>query len=274
MKRLYISDLDGTLLDADKKITDETSEILNQMIENGIYFTFATARTSASALKITSNLHINVPCILMNGVSIYDIHQQKYLKNEYLTEEKSAEISYLLDSYRQDGFMYKISEDKLSCEYTNLSNPHLQEFHDIRVNRYDKPFAKIDNFSIACNDEVVYFTLLDCFENLDKIREGIENIKGLKYEFYPDIYGENLWYLEIFSDKASKYHGVEFLRRKFGFDEVVAFGDNLNDLPMFNAADIRIAVQNANAKVISAADEIAASNSENGVAKWIFKNYK
>ncbi|MDE6833583.1 MAG: HAD family hydrolase, partial [Ruminococcus sp.] len=71
IKRLYITDLDGTLLDSSGKVSVNTVKIINSLIGNGIYFTFATARSVYSAKPITAGININVPCILMNGVSIY-----------------------------------------------------------------------------------------------------------------------------------------------------------------------------------------------------------
>lgn len=274
MKRLYISDLDGTLLSPEQTVTEETVSLLNECIAGGAFFTFATARTAASAVKITESININVPCILMNGVSVYDLTRKKYVKNEYLSAEKSAAVANVLDCFGQSGFMYKISEDKLSCEYTKLDSPEIYEFYRRRKDKYDKPFSQIRSFCESCTDEVMYFTMLDTFEKLDMIRREVEKIGGLKYEFYRDIYSENVWYLEIFSDKASKFNGVRFLREKYGFDEIVCFGDNLNDIPMFRASDVKIAVENAKPELKELADFITPSNTENGVAQWLAENFK
>ncbi|MBQ8296903.1 MAG: HAD family phosphatase [Ruminococcus sp.] len=273
MKRLYICDLDGTLLSPEQLVTEETVRLLNESIAKGAFFTFATARTAASAVKITEGININVPCILMNGVSVYDIARKKYVKNEYLPAEKSAAVAELLDSLGQSGFMYKISEDKLSCEYTTLDSPEIYEFYRRRKDRYDKPFAQIKSFSDSCTDEVMYFTMLDRYEKLDAVRKGAEKIGGLKYEFYRDIYSENVWYLEIFSDRASKYNGVKFLREYCGFEHITCFGDNLNDIPMFRASDVKLAVGNAKPELKELADEIILPNTENGVAVWLSENY-
>ena len=91
--------------------------------------------------------------------------------------------------------------------------------------------------------------------------------------FYLDVYDDS-WYLEIFSHKASKSNGLRFLREEYGFDEIVAFGDNLNDLPMFEQADIKVAVENARDEVKAAADHIIGTNGEDGVAQWLLSRYE
>ena len=89
--------------------------------------------------------------------------------------------------------------------------------------------------------------------------------------FYLDVYN-GAWYLEIFSDRASKANGIRFLREKYGFERVVAFGDNLNDLSMFEAADVRIAVGNAREELKAAADLVIGDNRNDGVVRWLTDN--
>lgn len=272
MKTLYISDLDGTLLNSDQRVSGETARMLRAAIDRGAFFTFATARTAASAVAITENIGVNVPCVLMNGVSVYDISSQSYVKNEYIPTDSARAAAELLDSLGQSGFMYKISGNKLSCEYTKLDNPEMCEFYETRRKRYDKPFTQIESFASSCSGDVVYFALLDKYDRLEPIRERISRMNGLKYEFYRDIYSGDVYYLEIFSEKASKYNGVKFIRENYGFDRVICFGDNLNDLPMFEASDVKIAVGNAKPELKAAADVIIGSNEENSVADYIYNN--
>ena len=81
-------------------------------------------------------------------------------------------------------------------------------------------------------------------------------------------------YLEVCAKTASKYNAVKYLRDTYGFDKIVCFGDNLNDLPMFSASDVRIAVSNAKDVVKVEADIIIGTNTKNGVANWLLANAK
>ena len=272
MKPLYVTDLDGTLLDSDQHVSDRSAKMLREAADRGAYFTFATARTAASAVEITRNIGVNIPCVLMNGVSVYNISDRKYVRNEYISPECSKAVADLLDGTGQSGFMYKISGDKLSCEYTILDNPSMRQFFEMRRDRYDKKFGQIDCFASECTGQVVYFALLDSFERLEPVRRAAEKIKGLKYEFYRDIYNPEVYYLEIFSGNASKFSGVRFLRSRYGFDKVVCFGDNLNDSSMFAASDVKIAVANAHDELKAAADEVIGPNTSDSVAEFILES--
>ena len=68
MKTLYISDLDGTLLNSKAMLSDFTVKTINDLTDKGMNFTIATARTSATVLKMLSDVNIKIPVILMNGV--------------------------------------------------------------------------------------------------------------------------------------------------------------------------------------------------------------
>jgi hydroxymethylpyrimidine pyrophosphatase-like HAD family hydrolase len=96
---------------------------------------------------------------------------------------------------------------------------------------------------------------------------------NVKLTMYEDTYRPNFWYLEIFSAKASKQNAVNYLRNTYDFERVVGFGDNLNDLPMFAACDVKIAVKNAKPEVKAAADYICGANDDDGVVKWLEDSY-
>ena len=272
-KTLYVSDLDGTLLSPEPAITEHTADIINSLISKGMYFTYATARSVYSAVPITASLNINVPCMFMNGVSIYDIESKSYIKNEFILSDASEEV---LRSFERHGircFMYRIDDGNLTCYYSKITSKVMRSFAEVRKNHYKKPFIQVERLADFANDDTVYFTTTGPHDELYPVKCEIEKISGIDHAFYLDVYNGE-WYLEIFSEKASKANGIRFLRERFGFDEVVAFGDNLNDLSMFEAADVRIAVGNAKEELKSAADIVIGTNADNGVAEWLASAYR
>ena len=87
MKRLYVSDLDGTLLNRNAELSEVTIRVVNQAIEQGLNFTVSTARTPTTALKIVEPLNLKLPVMLMNGVLVYDMAGKQYIRKEVITEE-------------------------------------------------------------------------------------------------------------------------------------------------------------------------------------------
>ena len=101
---LFISDLDGTLLNGNAEVTEFTRDTLNRLMAKGLNFTAATARTLASAGKILSGLDLKLPVILMNGVLIYDMTEKKYVKINSLSILTKIPHALLLRSHRREHF--------------------------------------------------------------------------------------------------------------------------------------------------------------------------
>ena len=79
MSTLYISDLDGTLLGPDARLSDETVATLNRLLDAGMLFTVATSRTPATVIDLLSRLHLRLPAVLMAGTLLYDIPKRRAL---------------------------------------------------------------------------------------------------------------------------------------------------------------------------------------------------
>ena len=98
MKRLFISDLDGTLLNSKVEISEKTAEIINKAIEEkGISFTVATARSYLTAVELTKKIKINAPMVLMNGVFIYDREKDEYIKYEKIDTDVCLKLIELME---------------------------------------------------------------------------------------------------------------------------------------------------------------------------------
>lgn len=273
MKTLYISDLDGTLLNQNAELSEYTINTLNRLIANGMNFSVATARTAATSVFMLENVKINVPVVLMNGVLVYDIRINQYIKKEMLSNENIEQILTAMNKVNQTGLMYALSGDELIVYYERICNKAMQNFIDERVHKYNKKFLKIDAFANA-DTGIIYFCYMDNGENIHRLYDEIKMIDGLHIEKYQDIYSnDDLWYMEVFSETASKYKAVQFLRQQYDFDRIVGFGDNLNDLPLFTACDECYALSNAKDEVKEKATAIIGMNYNDGVAKWLEKNY-
>ncbi len=269
--QLYISDLDGTLLDRNAEITEYTKTALNRLIAKGMNFTVATARTYSSAGRILAGLDLQLPIVLMNGVLIYHPVRHEYEVINTLADADAERIISLCGEHGLSPFMYLMNGSVMSTAYSKLTNQAMKDFLDERVQKYGKAFIHTDNLTETEGD-VIYFCFLDDYEKLAPMQKVLSGMPSLKTAFYHDIYGDE-WYLEVFSAEASKESGVRYLREKYGFDKITAFGDNLNDLPMFAAADERIAVSNAAEELIKTSHRVIGANTEDGVAKYLEELY-
>lgn len=272
MNKLFISDLDGTLLNSNAELTDFTVNTINSLIEKGMFFTYATARTEYSAGNITKRLNINVPCIVNNGAEIYDRQSGKYVRKADIPIDAVTTIINAFTENNVGMFMFKFKGEKFGTCYTDNLNELMQEYVRSR-RKTGQPLWKCSDLHSENDGNVVYLTSTGDYEKLLPIERIAASIEGLDHVFYEDTYtGKH--YLEIFSENASKANGLKFLREKYDIDKIVVFGDNLNDLSMFKVADVKIAVENAKEELKKFADFVIDSNDNDGVAKWLKNSYE
>lgn len=269
---LIVSDLDGTLLNKNAKLSAHSLAVLNALIDNGMKFTIATARTIATVSKILAGLKINVPVILMNGVLVRDLQKGEYVFKAAIENQTVKKIVTAVHNHKLYGFMYTVNNNDMIAYYEKIETPAMQSFYEERKHKYYKSFVQTEDF-VNVKSDIVYFSLLNTEQALRPLYEEVCRINNVNAVFYRDVYSENLWYLEIFSSKASKKNAVEFLRKKYNYDKVICFGDNLNDIPLFQASDKCYAVKNARQELKDIADGIIGSNSNDGVAEFLKQNY-
>lgn len=268
---LYLSDLDGTLLSPNGTLPEGASEILDALNKKGIHFTVATGRTISTVSQIFSETTLSAPAVLMNGVTIYDLSEKRYIKAHILEDRTAENIISAIESFDQPAFFYTITEDMLTVFNTRLYTPWDLEFKETRSKSYKhKGFKDCANLreGFSCGFPL-YFFMLGTYDELFPIKREVEKIEGQTSVLYRYTRPDDIWLLEIFSEKASKGEGVKFLKQHTGATRVVAFGDNLNDIPMLQEADHAIAVGNAYPEVKEIADEIIGKNSENAVLNYL-----
>lgn len=268
MKTLYISDLDGTLLNKNACLSVRSAELIKKLVSQGVLFSVATAR-SQSAVKILEQLGINIPSIHLNGVLMYDFKKRKYIDCTPMDTETALKIIEILRSFDRMSFIYKFDSDcGINVEFEKLSNDVERAFFNARRNSDYKSFRRIDNITVNDEEKAIYFTMVDEYNRLYPIYTEIKKLNGAKPTLYRDNYSD-MYFLEVFSSNATKAAGVRKLKKLLNAERVVAFGDNLNDLEMLKDADVGVAVGDSVDEVKRQADIVIGNSYEDGVAEYL-----
>ncbi|MBP5729464.1 MAG: HAD family hydrolase [Clostridia bacterium] len=268
-RTLYVSDLDGTLLRSDQRTSDYTNQVINSLVEKGMVFSYATARSLVTAKKVTQGLNARIPLILYNGAFILDNRTEEIIDAAYFDET----VNELLDRlFAEDIYpiVYAYIDGKEKFSFVpELASSGVKAFADsrkgdIRTNIVHDPeeLRKGNKFYITCiGDPAKLKPLYDAYKD--------------KYHcvYQVDIYTRDQW-LEIMPKEASKANAVTRLKTLLGCDKVIAFGDGKNDTDMFEIADLSYAVANADEELKKLATAIIRSNDEDGVARFLEENYK
>lgn len=269
MKTLYVSDLDGTLLQSNERTSDYTNHTINQLIEEGLLFSYATARSFQTSHKVTKGLNMKIPLIIYNGAMVVDNQDGSFLLKNFFGEDV---IELLVDLFNNDVFpmVYAFIEGKEKVSFlTSKCTYGMQLFINSRKN--DKRMKPINSQNDLFKGDIFYITCIDEKQKLESLYEKYKDRYHCVFQI--DIYTKEQW-LEIMPKEASKSNAIKQLKEYLNCEKLVVFGDGKNDIDMFEIADEAYAVENAVSELKTIATAVIDSNDKNGVAKWLKKFYK
>ena len=269
MNTLYVSDLDGTLLRSNEITSEYTNHVINDLTNEGMLFSYATARSFVTSKKVTKGINAKIPLIIYNGAFVIDnvtgdVLIENYFDssvNEVLEELFRKEVYPLVYSY--------ISGQEKFSFVPRLCTAGMNKFLDSR--KGDIRTNAVKTSDELKNGNIFYITCIDRPEKLTPLYEKYKDVYHCVYQ--TDIYTKEKW-LEIMPIHTSKANAIKQLQALLNCEKLVVFGDGKNDIDMFELADEGYAVQNAHEDLKKYATDIIASNDEDGVAEWLECKFK
>lgn len=259
MYRLLAIDLDGTLLHPSHLITPRTMDVLQRAIASGMYVVIATGRVPYSIQAVLGELAINAPMITSNGATIIDTRTNTIVAQQLVPEQHI--LAVLAAARALDLHFCYYTHDYLYAEqvlYTGqnwyLADVPVRLVPDI-TEVYPQPCIKIGAYGEA--------------QTLREKRLELER------RFAGQLYitqTADRW-LEFLHPEVSKANALRTIARQLDIQpsEIMAFGDNHNDIEMLRFAGLGIAMGNAHEEVRAVADYVTLTNYEDGVADAVEK---
>jgi len=269
MKTLYVSDLDGTLLDNKAELTPGAARELNELIDQGVNFTYATGRSWSSAYKVVKDLNLKLPVITHNGAFISKPSSGDAIRMFSMSAEKSANMLSALRARDMYPVVFALVDGAERILWIKGEETDgVREFLEFRRN--DSRLFGVDSWLELARESVYEILVIGSNDELAPIAAMVEHESGYCGIFYKYIRMDRYLY-EIYDEQASKASGIEWFRENYDFDKIICFGDNLNDISMFEAADEAYAPENALPELKQIATGIIGSNEEGAVVEFIKK---
>lgn len=262
MYHMLVTDVDGTLLDRDGKVPEETKLVLRALRERGFITTIATGRMLATAEPVAREIMINAPLVCYNGALIIDIYTgHRILERNIPTELLIKGIRILKKHGYEIGIYHN---DILLIDELN-----------VRTGWYIEVNKGIEHKTVGDLEAYVKSTGINSpkifgIGELDERAEvPIGLMEDLSYDFEVTYAGGA--HLEINLKGVNKGSGVKFLAEAFKIDrkDVICIGDGHNDVSMLKYAGLGIAMGNADERIKAHADYITVANTENGLLKIV-----
>ncbi len=245
---VILSDLDGTLLDDNRNLSQENYDAVAQFVSQGGKFGVATGRMERTTLHNFPDLAINIPSIFFNGALTYDINTHEELSCTYMPKGLEPLMADIVNRYPE-----------ACCEINvrgkaYLFNPNEIVWLQLEREGLEGVEAKWEDIP----DEWIKVIFLSPRETLEKIRAELE---GAGRNDLNIIYSE-VELLDLMAKNVSKGAALKALRQRYQEEWrlVIAIGDNDNDIDLIKEADIGIAVGNARPDVKKVAKHIIKGN--------------
>ena len=253
MIKLVASDLDGTIIGKDNDIFEENFKAINDINKNNIPFVVCTGKTYSIYKGLSSSFHASYG-IFGNGTSIIDLKTGKEIYKNLLEKDDVIKVIKLAKENNLHVHIYtdkQIVTERLL--YMDLRNYKLQKDSIYNNNLEFKIVPDLLKY-VSSHDVSISKAVISSTSSLDDIKFKISNELNVsvlnikKYGKYKDaIIDKEYEYLDIMPKNVSKGHALEVLSNYLNINknEILAIGDNLNDLEMVQNAGVGIAVNNA-----------------------------
>ncbi|MBW8014825.1 MAG: Cof-type HAD-IIB family hydrolase [Planctomycetes bacterium] len=274
-KVIYVSDLDGTLLRNDGTISAYSRQKLVELIEAGVNITVASARSIPSLKHVLHDIPFRLPVIEINGAFITDFASSKHLVINDMSNDILEEVFRNITAFNCLPFISAFDGQQDRLYYQSMPNDGMEWYLQDRINCKDDRLTQIDNLRETFFDYVVAFTVINTKRQLVNLAKKMEDdfADRLEMHFFENPYSPPWYWLTIHDRKSCKSHATKELLEMTGFtmEQMVVFGDNLNDVNMFKMAHKAVAVKNASDEIRHLANEVIGTNEQDSVIKYILK---
>ena len=248
MYKLIAIDLDGTLLNSNGTVSNETKEILQKIISKNIKIVLASGRMIDSIKSISQGIGELKYLIAGNGSIVYDIEKQEILYKNFLKKEKVLDIIKICE---ENSIYYNIYTEtellapslKYNVLYYHKENANREEKDRTKINLISNMYEYIekterDDFlkiTICDENKIVFNSIIRRIKQIDGIEVlDIEHMSKKNIVQWTEIVELNYSYTEVSAQHVDKWDAIQFILGKEDLqkEEVIAIGDNINDKKM------------------------------------------
>ncbi len=269
--RLVALDIDGTVLDSRQQVSDRLKATLATLVERSVRTVLCTGRRWRTTLPVLEQLdHAHPVVVCSGGALIKRADDDSTLYKMPLKHETARRTVQL---YRERGLVPFLLYDR-PLDMRELKLPAMERARAERL-----PYVQVHRewvetcpaYPAGDEDAPLVIYTVDSLDRVRKaephIRESLAGRASIK-AMMQERYGKDQIALEVHDPGASKWHALCWLleRWKLAPGQVIAVGDDVNDIPMLEAAGMSFAMGNALPEVKEVAQAITADNDEDGVA--------
>jgi 5-amino-6-(5-phospho-D-ribitylamino)uracil phosphatase len=269
--KMIAIDLDGTLLSPAGKVTERTKSAIHRCLSAGMLVCFATGRNWTESRTVLETVAHHDHAVFAGGAMVIDTKQQVTLHRTAVDPQLARDISRVLEEAGhavlalqdtgETGVDYLVSDEvPLNAETMHWMTVTSAKVHPVR------------RLSEYAHDHTLRLGIVAPPDEAKRVHEELERRFGERVFclriFVPQASVE---VLEIFDPAVNKWEGISHVARHHGVEpeQIIAIGDDVNDLPMLTRAGLGVAMGNARDEIKAAAKQVIGSNREEGLAVFL-----
>ncbi len=257
--KMVFLDIDGTLYNTKKQVTEYTKNILNKAKDEKKYIVLCSGRSNSSVCEISKDINASKYVIACNGSFVYNYENDIEIFENALKKETLENIWNICEK----------EDVELVLESKKITFGNAQVWK-----REPDKHIKINGIEDIKNKKIMQMVIDNVgMDKRQKIMELLLNDEDMALPNYGINRLGKFWF-DINSKNIDKGVGIQHLINKLGIkkEETIGFGDGINDCAMFKACGTRVAMGNAKEELKNMADYITLTNDQNGVATFIEKH--
>ncbi|MEO6436626.1 MAG: HAD family hydrolase [Tepidisphaeraceae bacterium] len=264
-------DLDGTLLSPEGKVTERTKSAIHQCLAAGMLVCFATGRNWTESKMVLETVAHYDHAVFAGGAMVIDTRQEVTLHRTGVDPELARELCQVLE---EAGHAVLALQDTSSAGVDYLVSDEIpvnaETMHWMNVT--SATVHHVPGLSRHRHEHTIRLGIVAASEEVDKVHEQLER------QFGDRIFSHRLFVpqagvvvLEIFDPAVNKWEGILHVADHHGVEpeQIIAIGDDVNDLPMLRQAGLGVAMGNARPEIQAAAKKVIGTNSDEGLAQFL-----
>ncbi len=277
-KTLYVSDLDGTLLQPNATLSPFARNTLNELIEDGLLFSIATGRQLISVQEVLEGLNVKLPVIEKDGAFVSNLHTGEHYIRRDIEPDTAVDILNMVFEANLSPFLNTTDGHRDKLCYQPKMNEGSNFYLSHRTQLEDPRLVKADLNKIVASEHIVGFIIIGTEAELNQLfRQLMARYPNQISGYVQANHYMHPWHwMAIHHISSQKSYGIQAMQEMCGLTDVelVVFGDQNNDLPMIQSASRGIAMGNADPEVVEAADFSIGPNHQDSVVKFILDEWQ
>lgn len=265
--KLLALDIDGTLLNRKSKVTPRVREALDQAQARGVQIALVTGRRFSSARPIVEELELSIPLVSHNGALTKNITTLETIQYHPFANATACDVIRAGREFQADIICCDDPHGlgKMVMEGFSPDNRALEMY----LKKYWDAVVEVPDLLGYLQHDPIQIMFSGRCDRMDEFAQVLETMLGERAKVFLTRYRKlDLTIMDVLSPAASKGEAVAHLAAMHGIaqSEVMAIGDNHNDLPMLRYAGVGVVMANAEDELKQLGFALTASNEEDGVA--------